>query len=114
MSDFESRLKALEEACEAQDREMASQRQEHASQRQVQASLRQEQASLREEFQRLDAKIEVVRQATAERIQCELQYAWRAVSCELEGMLTAEQLSKVHDVAMRCYDVACMPCYSQV
>ena len=107
MSDFESCLMALEEAREAQDHEQASQRQEQASQRR-------EQASQREEIQRLDAKIEVVRQATAERIQYELQYAWRAVSCELEGMLTAEQLRRVQDVAMRCYDVACMPCYAQV
>ncbi len=107
MSDFESRLKALEEAREAQDREQASQRQEQASQRQ-------EQAWVREEIQRLDAKIEGVRQATAERIQCELQYAWMAVSCELEGMLTIEQLSRVQEVAMKCYDVACTPCCPQV
>ena len=100
MSDFESRIKALEEACEAQDRELALQRQELASHCQEQ---RQVQAALRHEIQQLDAKIEVVRQATAERIRCELQYAWKAVSCELEGMLTAEQLSRVQDVCMSSY-----------
>ena len=60
MSDFETRLKVLEDARDAHDREMALLRKEQASQRE-------ELASLREKIKKLDAKIEIVRQATVER-----------------------------------------------
>ena len=106
MSDFESRLKALEDAREAQDREHAALLQGQAVLFQGQTELVQGQAELREEVKQLNAKIEVVRRATEERIQCELQLAWRTLSCELQCMLTAEQMMRVHEVAKRCYAAA--------
>jgi hypothetical protein len=84
MSDFESRLKALEDAREAQDREnavllkgQAELYQGQAELYQGQAELYQGQAKIREEQAALNTKIEAVRHATTERIQCELQLAWR-------------------------------------
>ena len=103
MSDFESRLKALEDAREAQDLEHAVLLKGQAELYKGQEEIREEQADLRKE---LNAKIEAVRHATAERIQCELQLAWRAISCELQSMLTAEQMINVHEVAKRCYIAA--------
>ena len=99
MSDFESRLKALEDAREAQDREQAILLK-------GQAELYQGQAEIREEQAALNTKIEAVRHETTERIQCELQLAWRAISCELQSMLTAEQMIRVQEVAKQCYIAA--------
>jgi uncharacterized coiled-coil protein SlyX len=102
MSDFETRIKALEEARAVQDQQMATLLQQQASQDQRQAQMRQE-------IQRLDAKIEAVQRETTERIRSELQVAWSVLSSELDGMLTAEQLSRVHDVARGCLEMVLPP-----
>jgi hypothetical protein len=96
MSDFESRLKELEDAREVQDRVIADLRKGQAELFKGQEELFKGQAEIRE-------KVAAINTMIPELIQGELQLAWRAISCELQNMLTVEQMIRVHEVAMRCY-----------
>ena len=88
MSDFERRLKELEQAREQQDHE---------------------QADVRREIQRLDKRIDDVRRDTPAQIQRELERAWGILACELREIITEEQLSRIRDVALRVYTPPRMP-----
>lgn len=88
MSDFEDRLKKLEQARDQQDEEMIAIRQE-------QSAIRQEQSAIRQEIQRMRMEIQVVREGTAHQVQRELARVWLAVSQELQGILNPNQLAHV-------------------